>query len=450
MTAPTAAVSLFTGRSALGKAIRVNSDSTLSKTPLANSVCAVCTKMVATAGQLAELLDGCEAHHALALGTCDRARARVVTAERQATVKGAVARTKANFKFAAGQGWALLDIDCKDAPPEITTKLDRLGGVWSVLATVYPPLKTAARVRRNSQSACVRLAGEPPFASLSEHIYILLERGTDTVALVERLYQRLWLAGFGWVAISKAGQLLGRSLIDCAVASPERLIFEGPPIFNAPFLYVDARLRVVTAREGVAIQAPPPLSDEHEMQYESHVQTACKSLRKQAERIGYEYQRARAADDATAKAFTKGVTRSSVILPLAMHLRFKGGEVVTVREALLDPSRYVGGDCLDPAEPVLGDYCARFLRGKKDHTCFIKSFAHGGQVYQLQYDFATAQVAIVACPENKRGEAYWSIINKFAHPNDRPLDSGAKRNALKKSGSERPFQARQSRLGKAS
>jgi hypothetical protein len=35
-------------------------------------------------------------------------------------------------------------------------------------------------------------------------------------------------------------------------------------------------------------------------------------------------------------------------------------------------------------------------------------------------------------------------------PAKRPLDSGAKRNALKRSGFERLFQARQSRLGKAS
>jgi hypothetical protein len=32
------------------------------------------------------------------------------------------------------------------------------------------------------------------------------------------LHQRLWLTGFGWIAISKTGQLLERSLIDHSVA----------------------------------------------------------------------------------------------------------------------------------------------------------------------------------------------------------------------------------------
>jgi hypothetical protein len=112
----TAAISLFTGHSALGKAISVNFDSTLRKVALANSVCVVAMVKVATAEALAQLLDDCEVSHALALGTCSRDRARVVIADKQAAVAGAVARTKDHFKFAPGHGWALLDIDVKDAP----------------------------------------------------------------------------------------------------------------------------------------------------------------------------------------------------------------------------------------------------------------------------------------------------------------------------------------------
>jgi hypothetical protein len=80
-------------------------------------------------GALAELLDGCEMNQAIALGTCSPDRARVVIAERQAQVAGAIARTKDHFQSAQDQGWALLDVDVKDAPPEITAKPIRLGGV---------------------------------------------------------------------------------------------------------------------------------------------------------------------------------------------------------------------------------------------------------------------------------------------------------------------------------
>jgi hypothetical protein len=117
----------------LGKALSLNPDGTLDKIPLANAVCAEAAVKVARAGALAELLDGCEMNQALALGTCSRDRARVVIAERQAQSR---ARSpKDHFQFAQDRGWALLDVDVKDAPPEITAKLIRLGGVWPVLTT---------------------------------------------------------------------------------------------------------------------------------------------------------------------------------------------------------------------------------------------------------------------------------------------------------------------------
>jgi hypothetical protein len=327
-----------------------------------------------------------------------------------------VARTKDNFKFAHGPAWALLDVDAKD--PGVVARVQRLGGVWPILAATYPPLQQAARVRRNSQSACVRVAYEPPFVTLSQHIYVLLGSGLDTPAFVERLHQRLWLVGFGFISIGAAGQLLERSLIDCAVASPERLIFEGPPCLNDRDLYIDLGLRRTSVRDGIAIKPPPPLSDEDERRYFDAVQAAQRSLQATAEQVGYERWRARGADDATARRLAQGVARDMVLLPLHQHLGFKRLPTVTVREALLDPDRYVNQDLLDPVEPIRGDYCARFLRGKRDYTCFIKSFAHGGRVYQLQYDFAAAEVALKTCPKNLRGDTYWSIVNKFNLPED--------------------------------
>jgi hypothetical protein len=408
----TPAVSLFTGRSALGKAISLNAEGTLDKIPLANSVCFVATVPVETASALADLLDNCEINQALALGTCLRDRAQIVVAEKQASHPNAIARTKAHFKFAEGPGYALFDIDVKDAPADIIAKVDRLGGVWPILTALHPPLATASRVRRLSQSACVRVIGEPPLATRSTHIYVLLRRGVDTPALIERLHQRLWLTGFGWIAIGAAGQLLERSLIDCAVASPERLIFEGPPSICDEDLAVDPKRRRVIAREGVAIMPPSPLSDEDEQQYEDAVAVAKSALRPKAEHVGYTYQRVRGHDEKTARTLAKGAARGSARLPQSCPLSFKGGVQVTVGEALLDPDRYVNRDCLDPIEPVARDYCARFLRGKNDHVCFVRSFAHGGCVYQLEYSLDTAKVALDTCPDDKRETTFESILNK--------------------------------------
>jgi hypothetical protein len=407
------ALSLFLGRWPLGKSIALKPDGTLNKVPLANSVCWVATVPVETANALADLTMSCETNQALALGTCSRDRAEVVVAKRLALFPDAIARTKTHFKFAQGPGYALFDVDDKDAPPDIIAKVERLGGVWPILTTLYPPLATAARVRRASQSACVRIEGAPANATRSQHVYVLLQRGVDTPALIERLHQRLWLTGFGWIAIGAAGQLLEKSLIDCAVASPERLIFEGPVSIADPRLTIDLSARRPTAREGVAIVPPPPLSDEVEQQYRDAVRAAKRALTRQAEHVGYDYQRARGADEKTAQALAKGAARGSARLPQSCPLTFKNGAQVTVGEALLDPDRYVNQDCLDPIEPVARDYCARFLRGKNDHVCFVKSFAHGGSIYQLEYSLDAAKVALDTCPADKRDTIYWSIINKF-------------------------------------
>jgi hypothetical protein len=410
----TAAVSLFTGRFALGKAIAVNPDGSLNKVPLANSVRFVATMPVATAAALADLIMSCTIDQALALGTCSRDRAAIVVADKQASFPDAIARTKTHFKFAEGAAYALVDFDDKDAPPDVVAKVERLGGVWAILTALYPPLATASRVRRASQSACVRTIDGPPFATRSQHIYVLLQRGIDTPDLIERLHQRLWLTGFGWIAIGAAGQLLERSLIDRTVASPERLIFEGPPSIRDPRLAHDAKARRAQARDGVAIVPPPPLSDEDEQQYRDAVRAAKQRLMRRAEHVGFDYQRARGADEATARKLAKGVARNKARLPLSHKLTFKGGIVVTVGEALLDPDRFVNRDCLDPIEPIERDFCARFLRGKHDYVCFVKSFAHGGAVYQLEYDLDAASVALKTCPdEDMRATMYWSITNKF-------------------------------------
>jgi hypothetical protein len=52
--------------------------------------------------------------------------------------------------------------------------------------------------------------------------------------------------------------------------------------------------------------------------------------------------------------------------------------------------------------------------GRNDYVCFVKSFAHGGAIYQLEYGLDAAKVALETCPdEDMRATMYWSITNKF-------------------------------------
>jgi hypothetical protein len=190
-------ISRFSGSRPLGKAIDVDVvehadryDRVLIKTPLANAVRHVQTVEVPDARALAEVVRTCEIDKALALGTCGRATARVVVADKlteELRLKGAVTRTKHNtdvgtgfFRFSDGPGWALIDVDA--GVPAIAKRLGSFNGAWSVLLRACPSLRTAARVMRLSQSARLIVHGEPRFWNLSARIYVLLERQSDAAA----------------------------------------------------------------------------------------------------------------------------------------------------------------------------------------------------------------------------------------------------------------------------
>jgi hypothetical protein len=251
--------------------------------------------------------------------------------------------------------------------------------------------------------------------------------------LLERLHQRLWLLDHGHVEIGEAGQLLERSLIDVSVASPERLIFEGEPIildgsrgptFVPAGLEVDPELDLTHAREGVAIPLPPLTDDEHD-RYAGLVANAKATLKPTAEKKGVTYHVARGASEETARALVRGDHNGETILPLTVPLVFREFGRISVREALLDPDRYNGRDCLDPVEPTYrSKWCARFIkgdgrtRGSRDGTCFIKSFAHGGKTYQLAYDFETADVALKTCRPDLKPQTYWSCVCRMGLDDD--------------------------------
>jgi hypothetical protein len=436
-----ARISRFIGGDSLGKRVDlaiIDNERALIKTALAQSVRHVQTVSVPTAAALAEIVASCETREALALGSCGREGARVVVADKltpELIRHGAVARTKFNpdsgegyFRFRDGPGWALIDVDASD--PEIAKRLLRMSGAWTVLCRTCPELMNAARVMRLSQSARLHVIGEPRFANLSCHIYVRMRRQSEAPALLERLHQRLWLSGWGHVAVGDAGQLLERSLIDVSVASPERLIFEGAPIIDATwefgvlpptaiYLHVDPELDRTLAREGQAIELPPPLTDAEHERYRGMVERAIAAVSDDAKAKAIAHAKARGLNDAEAQRFAKGIRNGEVVLAATDRLTFKGIGTVTVREALLDPDKYVGRDLLDPLVKSHGrDYCARFLRGRTDGTCFVKSFMDGGKIYQLPYDLETAAKALATCREDLRPATYWSCVRKMDVPEE--------------------------------
>src|SRR5262249_34403346 len=68
------------------------------------------------------------------------------------------------------------------------------------------------------------------------------------------IYQALWLAGHGYIMVSKSGQALDRSLVDASVWQPERLDFAAQPVLG------EGLSRVVPAEAEAILPGVPMLA----------------------------------------------------------------------------------------------------------------------------------------------------------------------------------------------
>ena len=148
-----------------------------------------------------------------------------------------IARTKNNIVFVEGEpGLVLQDIDLKGIPEDAKSRIKDAGGVWAALCAVVPALASAARVVRPSTSHGLRNkeTGETYAGSGGFHAAVAVVDAADIPRFLADMHDRLWLVDLGWGVSSAAGSFLERSLVDKACGSPERLIFEGPPIIEPP------------------------------------------------------------------------------------------------------------------------------------------------------------------------------------------------------------------------
>ena len=137
------------------------------------------------------------------------------------------------------------------------------GGFWAALVSVLPVSATVGYLLRLSTSAglCRTDTGEKFPGSGGLHGYVTIKDGADAVRFLKTLHARCWLAGFGWMMVGAAGQLLERSIIDRMVGAAERLVFEGPPVVEPPLRQDAAARRPVVAGDVLdSVAACPPLS----------------------------------------------------------------------------------------------------------------------------------------------------------------------------------------------
>ena len=147
--------------------------------------------------------------------------------------QGEIARTKEFFHHNEGAGWGLIDVDTKDLPDSVIEKLECENIVLDILRCV-PELRDTAYLVRPSSSAGITEPNGTKRIPTGYHIFFRLEYAPDLPHILRIMHERCWLAGLGYLMLSKSGSILERSLIDLVVSGAERLIFEAPPKIILP------------------------------------------------------------------------------------------------------------------------------------------------------------------------------------------------------------------------
>jgi hypothetical protein len=388
---------------------------------------------VGDVGDLAGLIEHVQSNQALALGMLRPGlpeRVTVVTKRKLASAPDAIARTRNDIIYRKRQSaFALLDFDQKDLPASIADSLNAHGGLWPVLLSIVPALRTSAHVVRSSTSSGLFRAdtGEQLLGSGGQHIYVAVRDASDIERFLKSLHERCWLAGFGWFILGAGGQLLERSIIDRMVGAPERLVFEGTPILEPPVQQDRATRRPVPVAGDLldTLTACPPLDIAEASKLRELTLKGSASLRNAAAKARRAYEERRAAELAQRRGLSLDAARQQiarlcegVLLPdVVLPFDDEDLDGCTVADVLADPVRFDGATLADPLEGVDYGRCIARVMRREDGTPWIHSFAHGRTVYELKHNAASVRAAVDKVAETKLVETFLALaLNADLNP----------------------------------
>lgn len=308
---------------------------------------------------------------------------KIVTADKEDKAKpqkGIISRTQKWFEYRKGPGILMFDRDPSPYGPAHTPE-----SLMAVLCGVFPPLAECACHIRPSVSACVVVAGQEPGADKGFHIYIPVADASDIPRFGKALFSRLWLAGHGFIALSKNGAMLERSIIDAAVFSPERLDFAGRPVIKGKGLEFIPPAGEYRQGGYLDIAALPDMDEAENERFQELTAEAKAKIKPKADKVGEAYD-AKKITEMVGKGVPEDEARSQVErmragghqeLPPGFVLTFATLGAVTVADVLLNPARYDRQALADPIEgPEYGRTTAKFYANAKTGKPCIHSQAH--------------------------------------------------------------------------
>lgn len=302
----------------------------------------------------------------------------------------AITRTKEHFSWPDGGGVLMLDYDPAQGERPLTQ-----AQLLDTLASVLPELKTSAYVWWCSSSSLIYNDHEQLHGIRGQRVYILVKDARDIERAGKNLFNRLWLAGHGYMMITRAGTLLERTLIDASVWQTNRLDFAAgamcsppleqrrgaPKVFEGELLDTAAALPDLTEAELADLaaakeRARDDAQPERQAMCDEYTETEARNLLK---KTGIEVSEAtlNQAKATITRAMNAGILAGDFIVTLS------NGTEVSIGEMLDTPSKYHGLLTLDPLEP---EYNGHKVVGRLyliGGGANLYSQAHGGKNYRL-------------------------------------------------------------------
>ncbi|UOA10263.1 hypothetical protein [Methylobacter sp. S3L5C] len=278
--------------------------------------------------------------------------------------------------------FALLDYD----PEKGKTALS-IDEVRAYLIGLVPALKDCEMLALSSTSSGVYKESEPQPKALNGgiHYYIAVDDGSKIPELGKIIAEKCWLQGLGRFDSSKSGTLLSRTLFDEAVYSPERLIFEAPPVLGVGLKQLP---RMVRHWQGGILKASDIRGlTTSELSRVETLKLEAKALKQPEADIVKAASNKKDVDRLIKTGINKHVALEQVtranngILTGGLDLHFAGLPVVTVTDVLRDPASFDGWELADIDDPLNGQYRSKLYKnetGLKIHT-----FKGGGGNYTI-------------------------------------------------------------------
>jgi len=371
----------------LTKAIRPDTHGGIVKTPAAAMTAGTAETVSLPFSKFGPFLRSLKPEQAIAHGVTGRDHVNVVSAAKFTGQPDTICRTKEYFKYSDGWGVAMLDHD--PAPGQDALSPAQL---FEAVAAVWPEFADLPKALTGSTSSYIFDASGKQLTGRGSgfHAYFPCYPAAALPDLAKILFKRLWLAGHGYIAVSRAGSMLSRTIFDAAVFSPERIDF----VAGAHCIDCEQRLPAPDylpgrLQEDAEIPLPRPLTRAEEAAFEALVEVAKEQRKPEAEKVRAarmkqeveSLRKERDIDPETAEAIVRA--RHEGHLEPGDFIQFQDGRKPTVGEILAAPEQYHGRACADPLESEEGPSKA-MLFNNDDGSVIIHSFLHGGTVYTLR------------------------------------------------------------------